>query len=69
MVESMVEWQQGRHLDPGVWNHLGPRVSSRVMPAPNVIKPRPPAKRKLEEVEPEDSVRNDIFSLKDRIKM
>ena len=68
-MESMVEWQQGRYLDPGVWDHLRPRLNPRLMPAASVLQPRPPAKRKLEEVEPDDSVRNDIFSLDDRMKM
>ena len=63
-MESMVEWQQGRYLDPGFWNHFRPRANPSVMPVPNVIKPRPPAKRKLEEVEPEDLVRIEYFLLK-----
>ena len=39
-MESMVEWQQGRCLDPGVWNYLRPKLDSRLMPAPSVVQPR-----------------------------
>ena len=56
VVESMVQWQQGRCLDPGVWNHLRPRMNPRLIPAPSVLHLRPPAKR-LENVNLEDLVR------------
>ena len=65
MVESMVDWQQGRYLDSGVWNYLRPRLNPRLMPAPSVIHPRPPVKRKLEEVESDGSVRIKYFILKE----
>ena len=57
VVKSMVEWQQGRCLDPGVWNHLRTRLNPRLLPAQVLIQPRPPLKRKLDDVEVEDSVR------------
>ena len=56
-MESMVQWQQGRCLDPGVWNQLRPRLNPRLMPAQALIQPRPPLKQQLEDVEVEDSVR------------
>ena len=61
LVESMVEWQQGRCLDPGVWNHIRPRLNPRLMPAPSVVQPRPPAKRRLDDVEYEEHVRFIFF--------
>ena len=57
VVESMVQWQQGRCLDLRVWNRLRPRLNPRLMPAPSVIQPKCSLKRKLEDVELEDSVR------------
>ena len=57
VVESMVEWQQGRCLDPGVWNHLRTRLNPRLMPAPSFLQPISPVKLELENMELEDSVR------------
>ena len=53
----MVQWQQGRCLDPGIWNHLRHRMNARLIPAPSVLQIRPPAKRKLENVDLGDLVR------------
>ena len=56
VVESMVQWQQGRTLDPGVWNHLRPKMNPRLMPSPSVPPLRPPAKRKSVDIDLEYSV-------------
>ena len=57
VVELMVEWQQQRYLDPGVWNYLRPKFNSRLMPILSIVQPRCEAIPNIQELHLEDSVR------------
>ena len=42
LKEAMVEWHRERYLDPGVWEHLGQKISPAAMPTPSVLQALPP---------------------------
>ena len=52
LMESMVEWQRGRHLDSGVWNDIHSLVDPTVMPEPSAhrlpLSPREAYQRRLD---------------------
>ena len=63
----MVQWQEGRCLDPAVWNHLRPKLNIILMPPISVEQPghtRMPNVRKLHL---EDSVRVKVLYFNDVI--